>query len=79
MYVVGVEPTFAGRGLGRTLTLIGLHHLRDRGLATAMLYVDDTNRPAVRLYEGLGFSRYSCDISYLRKPGVQIESRPDRS
>ncbi len=79
VYVVGVEPTFAGRGLGRTLTLIGLHHLRDRGLATAMLYVDDTNRPAVRLYEGLGFSRYSCDISYLRKPGVQIGSRPDRS
>ncbi|KLL10475.1 hypothetical protein FrCorBMG51_17910 [Protofrankia coriariae] len=78
VYVVGVAPTAAGRGLGRVLTLIGLHHLRDRGLATVMLYVDDTNRPAVRLYETLGFSRYRCDISYLRRPRVQPESGSDR-
>ncbi len=78
VYVVGVAPTAAGRGLGRVLTLIGLHHLRDRGLATVMLYVDDTNRPAVRLYETLGFTPYHCDISYLREPEAQPGSGPDR-
>ncbi len=66
VYVVGVDPTFSGRRLGRALTLIGLHHLRDRGLATVLLYVDDSNQRAVGLYENLGFTRYSCDISYLR-------------
>ncbi|WP_239308251.1 mycothiol synthase [Frankia sp. Cj3] len=68
IYVVGLEPAFAGHGLGRALTLIGLHHLRDRGLATSMLYVDDVNQRAIRLYEDLGFTRYRADISYLREP-----------
>ncbi len=70
VYVVGLEPTFAGRGLGRALTLIGLHHLRDQGLTTAMLYVEDLNQRAIRLYEGLGFTRYRADISYRRAPGA---------
>jgi mycothiol synthase len=29
-----------------------------------MLYVDETNRAAVRLYERLGFTRTSVDVMY---------------
>jgi mycothiol synthase len=64
VYVVGVDPGEQGTGLGRALTLAGLHYLRDRGLAEVMLYVDEDNAPAIRLYEGLGFTRSATDAMY---------------
>jgi len=67
VYVVGVDPSFAGRGLGRALTLAGLHHLRSIGLGQAMLYVDASNTPAISLYEGLGFSRWDTDVLYRHR------------
>jgi len=64
VYVVGTDPAARGHGLGRVLTLAGLGHLRSIGLATAMLYVDDENFPAVRMYESLGFVRWRADVMY---------------
>ncbi|MWA04540.1 mycothiol synthase [Actinomadura sp. LD22] len=64
VYVVGVDPDAQGLGLGRTLTLAGLHHLRETGAGQFMLYVDESNTAAVRLYESLGFTRYAVDVMY---------------
>ncbi|MEV5501011.1 mycothiol synthase [Nonomuraea fuscirosea] len=64
VYVVGVDPSQQGTGLGKILTLAGLGHLRSRGLAQAMLYVDETNTAAIRLYESLGFNRWDVDVMY---------------
>jgi mycothiol synthase len=69
VYVVGVDPAEQGSGLGRALTLAGLHHLRDRGVVQAMLYVDEDNVPAIRMYEALGFTRAKVDAMYRRPPG----------
>ncbi len=65
VYVLGVSPTAQGGGLGKTLTAIGLRHLeRDRGLPTAMLYVDADNLAAVSVYERLGFRTHETDLMY---------------
>ncbi|SFK31037.1 mycothiol synthase [Streptosporangium canum] len=66
VYVVGVDPAEQGGGLGRSLTLAGLSHLRSRGLAQVMLYVDESNTAAIRLYEKLGFTRWDVDVMYRK-------------
>jgi mycothiol synthase len=65
VYVVGVDPAAHGGGLGRALTVTGLRYLRDvRSLTEVMLYVDESNRAAVRMYETLGFTRSTTDVMY---------------
>jgi mycothiol synthase len=64
VYVLGVRPGAQGGGLGKALTTIGLWHLRAQELPTAMLYVDGDNKPAVSVYERLGFSTYETDLMY---------------
>lgn len=66
VYVLGVDPAAHGRGLGRVLTLAGLHHLREKGLDTVLLYVESDNSPAVRVYEKLGFLVHTSDVMYHR-------------
>ena len=69
VYVVGVDPAEQGTGLGRALTLAGLEYLQSRNLDQVMLYVDEDNHPAVRMYESLGFSRWSTDVMYAPARG----------
>ncbi|HEY0539537.1 MAG TPA: mycothiol synthase [Actinoallomurus sp.] len=64
VYVVGVDPDAQGLGLGRVLTLAGLHHLDGLGLPAVMLYVDESNTPATALYTTLGFEHRSTDAMY---------------
>jgi mycothiol synthase len=64
VYVVGIDPGRQGGGLGRALTIAGLRYLRDCGLGHVMLYVDEDNTAAARMYTALGFSRRSTDVMY---------------
>ncbi|QIS08576.1 mycothiol synthase [Nocardia arthritidis] len=64
VYVVGIDPAAQGRGLGRLLTLAGLHHLRDRGLAEVLLYTEADNTAAVHTYTRLGFAPAHIDVAY---------------
>ncbi|MFE2478555.1 mycothiol synthase [Streptomyces sp. NPDC001194] len=64
VYVLGVRPGSQGGGLGKALTAVGLNHLAEAGLPTAMLYVDADNPAALAVYEGLGFSTHEVDLMY---------------
>jgi mycothiol synthase len=69
IYVLGVDPAAAGLRLGLPLAVAGLVSLRDRGVGEAMLYVDESNPKAMRLYDKLGFTPWSTDVTYLRPAG----------
>lgn len=65
IYVIAVDPDFAGLGLGQALTLAGLNALAERGLGVGMLYVDADNAGARHLYDGLGFRIDHVDRAYV--------------
>jgi mycothiol synthase len=69
VYVVGVAPQAQGRGLGRLLTLAGLHHLTRLGVAEIHLYVESDNAPALALYTGLGFTHEGIDTHVMYQRG----------
>lgn len=64
VYAVGVSSRAQGRGLGRALTLAGLHHMAGRSVEAVDLYVDADNVPAVRLYDSLGFALAAADVQH---------------
>lgn len=74
VYVVGVDPSAQGRGLGQVLTAVGIDWLgrvlADAPDPTVMLYVESDNVAAVRTYQRLGFSTYSVDTAYAVVPAA---------
>ncbi|HEY6818137.1 MAG TPA: GNAT family N-acetyltransferase, partial [Mycobacterium sp.] len=70
VYIVGVDPSAQGSGLGGLLTAMGIAHLAQRLAGadepTVMLYVESDNTAALRTYRRLGFSQYSVDTAYAR-------------
>ncbi len=75
IYVIGVDPDFQGRGLGRALTRAGLGHLATRAVPTAMLYVEATNTPALVLYRSLGFTEHHREVQFSAE--MTASGQPD--
>ena len=65
IYVIAVDPDFAGRGIGRELTVAGLRYLHQIGAPVGMLYVDSNNERAVSLYRSLGFSPHNTQRAFV--------------
>ena len=72
IYVIGVDPDHAGLGLGRSLAVAGYGHIARRGARTGLLYVDEDNSRAVRLYESLGLRVSRRDVAFV----TTVPARP---
>ncbi|MBB6673168.1 GNAT family N-acetyltransferase [Cohnella nanjingensis] len=89
LHMVGVDPAFAGLGLGYRVSLAALRQMAADGKRRAVLETDDFRLPAVRTYLKLGFrpdaptdglqSRWQRVYRELKLPyGVQVaqDTRP---
>jgi mycothiol synthase len=55
IHMLGVDPDFRKQGVGRTVLLAGLSHLKDKGITIVELTTDGEDPVAFRLYETVGF------------------------
>ncbi len=65
---IAVHPDFRGQGIARRLLDEVFQYYVDRGALRFTLEVDTTNAPAIKLYEKLGFRRYSTLYYHKMSP-----------
>jgi mycothiol synthase len=62
--MLGVDPDYRGKGVGKRLVLAGLARLKSKGLQVAELTVDSENKAACALYQSLGFEVQASTFWY---------------
>jgi len=55
IFMLGVDPDYRGRGIGKQVLLAGLSHLKSKDLQVVELSVDSENKAARALYRSIGF------------------------
>ena len=68
MMNLAVAPEFRRQGLGRKLALALFDALRAHSVVSLTLEVRDSNEPAIRLYESLGFRQVGLRKRYYFHP-----------
>ena len=74
--MIGVVPEYRGRGISRHILLAGMEFLRSLNVASIGLEVDQTNAPAIRLYNAVGFKK--AGERYWFERGVSPAATPNR-
>lgn len=69
IHMLGADPDYQGRGIGRKALMAGLAYLMNKGVKTASLSVDSSNRSACNLYRSIGFVRQARNLWYEREVG----------
>jgi mycothiol synthase len=64
--MLGVDPNYRGKGVGRKVLIVGLTQLRSRDVRFVDLTVDSDNRPARGLYQSLGFKERTSSLWYQK-------------
>jgi len=64
IFMLGVDPGYRGRGVGKGVLLAGLAYLKSKGLRVAELTVDSRNQAACALYRSVGFKVRASSLWY---------------
>lgn len=76
IYIIGVDPTMQGVGLGTALAVEGLAYAERAGAHTGMLYVEGDNTAGLALYQSMGFEVHLTNRMYGRRI-TEIRENPD--
>lgn len=63
---IGIVPSARGRGLGKTILIDSLHYAHGHGAWEMVLGVDIRNKPAIAMYEQLGFAKIEQRLVHAR-------------
>jgi mycothiol synthase len=64
--MLGVDPDYRGKGVGKKVLLNGLTQLKGRGVLSVVLTVDNENKVARSLYQSVGFKVQSSSLWYQK-------------
>ncbi len=64
IYMLGTDPDYRGRGVGKKVLLAGLARLKSKGLQVAELGTDCENKIARALYKSIGFKVRTSSFCY---------------
>lgn len=64
IYMLGVDPDYQSKGIGKQILFAGLAHLKSKGIEVVELTVDSENQAARFLYESIGFELWSITVWY---------------
>ncbi len=64
IFMLGVDPDYRGRGIGKGVLLAGLSYIKSRGLPVVELTVDSENKAACALYRSVGFKVRTSSLWY---------------
>jgi mycothiol synthase len=67
--MLGVDPDYRGRGIGKGVLLAGLSYLKSKGFQVAELTVDSRNKEACSLYRSIGFKVWASTLWYEKAIG----------
>lgn len=64
IYMIGVDPDYRGRGVGKRVLLAGLAYLKGKRVPVTELTVDSDNEAALALYRSIGFKLQTSSLWY---------------
>ncbi len=64
IFMLGTDPDYRGRGVGKRVLIAGLAHLNSKGTCLVEISVDSANEAALSLYQSVGFEVLSSSLWY---------------